>query len=56
MLAVVRREFLARVRTKTFVVATVLGPLLMGALMIGPALLANQGTSGRYIVVLAVGV
>jgi ABC-2 type transport system permease protein len=55
MWAVIRREFVARVRTKTFVVATVLGPVLLAGLMIAPALLASKGTSGRHIVVLDLG-
>ena len=41
--AIVRREYLERVRTKGFVIATLLGPLLMGAMMVVPALVASQG-------------
>jgi ABC-2 type transport system permease protein len=41
--AVVRREYLERVRTKAFVVGTVLGPVLMTALMVIPALVARSG-------------
>jgi len=41
--AVVRREYLERVRTKGFVIGTVLGPLLMTALMVIPALVARSG-------------
>jgi len=55
MWAVVRREFVARVRTRTFVVATVLGPVLLAGLMIAPALLASKGTSARHIVILDLG-
>ncbi|HEX9187371.1 MAG TPA: ABC transporter permease [Vicinamibacteria bacterium] len=40
--AVVRREYLERVRTKGFVIGTILGPLLMGAMMIVPALAARS--------------
>ena len=32
--AVARREFLERMRSKAFLVATVLGPLLLGGLML----------------------
>ena len=53
--AVVRREFVARVRTKSFVIATVLGPLLMAGLMLAPALLSMKQTSGRHIVILDLG-
>ena len=38
--AVIRREFVARVRTKSFVITTVLGPLLMAVMMVAPALLS----------------
>jgi ABC-2 type transport system permease protein len=41
--AVVKREYLERVRTKGFVVGTVLGPLLMTALMVVPMLVARSG-------------
>jgi ABC-2 type transport system permease protein len=39
---VARREYLERVRTKAFVIATFIGPLLMGGLMLGPALIAAR--------------
>jgi ABC-2 type transport system permease protein len=52
LLAVVRREFNARVRTRSFAVATVIGPVLMAALMIVPALLSMRQSSSRYLVVL----
>ncbi|WP_337169978.1 ABC transporter permease [Gemmatimonas aurantiaca] len=41
-LAVVRREYLERVRTRWFLVATLFGPLLFGTLMILPALIASK--------------
>jgi len=50
--AVVRREFNARVRTKTFVLATVIGPVLMAGMMIVPALLSTSQSSGRHLVIL----
>ena len=31
--AVVKREYVERVRTKAFVIGTILGPIVMGALM-----------------------
>ena len=49
--AVVRREFGARVHTKSFVITTVLGPLLMAALMVAPALMSMKESSGRHIVI-----
>jgi ABC-2 type transport system permease protein len=41
--AVVRREYLARVRTKAFVIATLLGPVLMASLMIVPVFAMRSG-------------
>jgi len=49
--AVIRREFGARVRTKSFVITTVLGPLLMAGMMLVPGLLLMKKTSGRHIVI-----
>ena len=49
--AVIRREFTARVRTKSFVIATVLGPLLMAGVMVVPAMLSMKQASGRHIVI-----
>jgi ABC-2 type transport system permease protein len=42
LLAIVRREYLERVRSKSFVVATILGPLLMAGLMVVPAIMATR--------------
>lgn len=50
--AVIRREFVARVRTRSFVITTVLGPVLMAVLIIAPAILSTRQTSSRRIVVL----
>jgi ABC-2 type transport system permease protein len=41
-LPVARREYLERVRTKAFVIGTILAPLLMSALMILPATMAQR--------------
>jgi ABC-2 type transport system permease protein len=56
--AVIRREYLERIRTKAFWISTLLVPLLMGAMMVIPAWLAARGggefrvavldLSGRY--------
>jgi len=40
--AITRREYLERVRTKWFVIATVFGPIFFGALMTLPAYLAHR--------------
>jgi ABC-2 type transport system permease protein len=49
---VIRREFLTRVRTKWFVVATVLGPVLMATMILLPMLMATSGGGKRSITVL----
>ncbi len=41
--AVVRREYLERVRTKSFVISTILVPTFMAAMMLVPALMARKG-------------
>src|SRR5262245_30140308 len=41
-LTVARREYIERVRTKAFVIATLIGPLLTAFMLIGPALLASR--------------
>jgi ABC-2 type transport system permease protein len=50
--AVVKREYVEKVRTKSFVVGTVLGPLLMGAMMIVPALAARSTSKPLRVAVL----
>lgn len=48
-LVIAKREFLERVRTKWFVAMTILGPILMIALIVVPVLLASRGTQGAKI-------
>lgn len=50
--AIIRREFLERVRTKSFLIGTFLVPLLMGLFGYLPALLAKRETGSKRIVVL----
>ncbi len=45
-LAVVKREYIQRVRTKFFVVATILGPVIMASFVVVPMLLASIQTGG----------
>src|SRR5438067_11814042 len=45
-LAVVKREYIQRVRTKFFVVATILGPVLMAAFTVVPALMFSHKSGG----------
>jgi len=49
---VIQREFLARVRTKWFVISTVLGPVLMATFILLPIWMATQGGGDRNVVVL----
>jgi ABC-2 type transport system permease protein len=52
--AVIRREFLERVRTRQFLIGTILGPVFMAALFVLPALL-SRNTSVKHLVVLDAG-
>ncbi len=54
-MAIVRREFLAFVRTKWFVIGTLFGPLLMSLFIVLPLLFAEGGGSRRLVVVDATG-
>lgn len=49
--AVIRREFLERVRTKWFIIGTVLGPVFMGMVIVLPILMAERGGGERTIIV-----
>src|SRR6185295_7537357 len=44
--AVVKREYLQRVRTKMFIVATILGPLVMSLFAVVPALIFSIEAGG----------
>src|SRR5688500_15790732 len=46
LLAIIKREYLQRVRTKFFVVMTVLGPLMLIVVTILPGLLFSMKTGG----------
>jgi ABC-2 type transport system permease protein len=41
--AVIRREYLERVRSKAFIIGTIVGPVLMGGIMLLPILIAEKG-------------
>jgi ABC-2 type transport system permease protein len=47
LLAIVRREYLERVRTKAFLIGTLLGPVLMASLMVIPLMVAKS--SGKLL-------
>ncbi|MGI9090766.1 MAG: ABC transporter permease [Gemmatimonadaceae bacterium] len=56
--AIIRREYLERVRTKWFVISTVFGPIIFSLLIFLPLLLANRETdrgSHRLIILDATG-
>jgi ABC-2 type transport system permease protein len=52
ILAVIRREFIERVRTKSFLIGTLLVPLMMGTFAYLPQMLARRETGARAIFVL----
>jgi ABC-2 type transport system permease protein len=47
VLAVIKREYLQRVRTKAFVIGTILGPVFMAAIVGAPILLATTERAGQ---------
>ena len=49
LLVVLEREYMERVRTKWFLVATVFGPVFFGVLMFLPAYMANQSTASADV-------
>ena len=48
---ILKREYLVRVRKKSFIVMTILGPILMAALIIAPVYLAMESQEERIIAV-----
>jgi len=48
---IIKREYLIRVKKKSFVVMTILGPILMAALIITPTLLTMQDQQDRVIAI-----
>jgi ABC-2 type transport system permease protein len=52
IVAVIRREYLERVRTKAFWISTILVPIFLGAVMILPAWLAARGGGKFQVAVL----
>lgn len=51
IIAVIRREFLERVRTKAFVIGTLLGPIFFIGLVVIPGLLLSRGNTGLRVAV-----
>lgn len=48
ILLIIQREYLTRVRKKSFIIMTLLGPLLMGALLTSPVLIAKFSGDETY--------
>ena len=46
---IIKREYLVRVRKKSFIIMTILGPILMAALLIVPTYLADENQENRII-------
>ena len=46
---IIKREYLVRVRKRSFIIMTILGPLLMAGIIILPTYLAMQGHDERTI-------
>lgn len=46
---IITREYLVRVRKKSFIIMTILGPILMAALLIVPTYLAEESQENRII-------
>src|ERR671929_1048810 len=44
---ITKREYLERVRTKWFIIATIFGPIFFGAIIIVPALMAKKSKSSQ---------
>ncbi|HVE17301.1 MAG TPA: hypothetical protein VNB29_11235, partial [Chthoniobacterales bacterium] len=52
ILAVIRREFIERVRTRAFIISTVLFPLLMTTFTVLPALLLRRASGTKHVAVI----
>ena len=49
---ILQREFITRVKKKSFLIMTILGPVLFGAIMVVPVWLATQGEDVKHVLVL----
>lgn len=55
ILVIAKREFIERVRTKAFVIGTILGPVFMAVIMIVPAMMASRLSKSVSITVIDAG-
>jgi ABC-2 type transport system permease protein len=53
--AIIRREFLARVQTKAFIIGTILGPVILGVMVLLPFLLQQRDRECKRVAILDVG-
>ncbi len=53
VLLIIRREYLVRVRTKAFIIFTVLMPLFMGGLIFLPGQFMTSGSETRHVVIVS---
>src|ERR1035437_5972027 len=49
IIIIIQREYFSRVKKKSFIIMTILGPILFSALMIVPIWLSMQGESQHYV-------
>ena len=49
IILIIKREYLSRVRKKSFIVMTILGPILMAALMLSPLLMSSSESEDRTV-------
>lgn len=49
---IIKREYLTRVKKKSFIIMTILGPLLMGSIAVVPAWLAMQNEEAQEVIVI----
>src|ERR1035437_4262201 len=49
IIIIIQREYLSRVKKKSFIIMTILGPILFSALMIVPIWLSMQGESQHFV-------
>ena len=52
ILLIIEREFMSRVRKKTFLLMTLLAPVLLASLMILPGVLASMPQEDKSLIVL----
>ena len=52
IILIIKREYLTRVRKKSFLVMTILGPLLMAAIVVVPIFMATRGNEMKTVAVI----